>query len=632
MPATPSDHALRLALLLALGSLALTACKDESKDTGGAETGDDTPPDWVIGEVLDTEGPGVLATTPTPWGTDLYLLRVEGTPYEMGYQHGRLVSPYFMDLWWTYMGVLGMEMGIEDAEIVDELLGNLLDSAWAWMEPNTPASFLDEFRGFGDGLGATGVTYGDGPEDLQKLPIRMVTLIDLAMSSQLEADNLAGMASFLRNGFSDTLYDYYGLSKASHADPSETFSDHELELLSRALRGPLRQKPLTLEQQGSPFNCSYFAAWGDRTDDGGLYMTRNMDFTADSGLYKYAMVSVYVPDEGVPVASVSWLGASLGVLAGMSEEGLAVSAVGASSPYERIGTEPAIIRAREALGSATNLEEASVFLTNEVGDGIVRAPTIGYNALVAWGDPRHDGAGAQAVIIENNGLESGLFHHDTDCSVQASLLRYGVDGALESNWSATDHSDQVNNETDAWEINAESQVRTFALDGKGNVQYDKYGDPIEDPKGSPIQTGYPEPCALYRGDEAMAYGVRVHQTAANGPAKGGKGLMIDSGSWNNRYWPMREMTLAYADGSAFVWNEQEYIADNAGAPHPIGIDEAEQISRVAAMGSNVWDVIYDTTDLVIRVSFESGEAKSWVRAADQPEFLELDLRQLFLTE
>jgi hypothetical protein len=583
----------------------LGACREgrESGDSGAAG-----PPAWVLGEVVDTEGPGVLARLPAPWGSDLLLLRVQGSPYDMGYQHGRLVGPMLLDLWWTYMGVIAGEAGLSDPNDADLLLGSALDTAWGWYEPNVPAMFLEEFDGFGAGLVDAGVDYGDGPDDVAKLPRRIVTLVDIAMSSHLDKANIASMGSFLANGYSDELLAFYGESRAP--DPASP--------------APV-QAAATADPASPLLNCSFFAAWGDRSDDGGLYMTRNMDFEADSGLYRYAMVAVYVPDDGVPVASISWLGASLGVLAGVSEEGIAMGAVGSSSPYERLATEPAVLRAREVLQTATTLEEASPFLTNSVDDGLVRAPTIGYNGLVAWGDPRGGGAQAGAVIIENNGLEAGLHRHDADCSVTQSYLRYARDGSVELSWTHDDHPDEVNTEADAQEIDAQGNVRLFSKDGKGNT--------IEDPKhGSPIQTGYPEDCALYRGDEALAYGVRVHQTAANGPADGGTGLMVDSGSWRERYWPMREMTRAYADGSSFSWEGTEVVADNGGTPVPVGLDQTEQISRVAAMDSNVWDVAFDTTDLVIRVSFESGTGKNWVRAADQPEYLEIDLRDLFLTD
>jgi len=50
------------------------------------------------------------------------------------------------------------------------------------------------------------------------------------------------------------------------------------------------------------------------------------------------------------------------------------------------------------------------------------------------------------------------------------------------------------------------------------------------------------------------------------------------------------------------------------------------------MDSNVWDVAFDCTDLVIRVSFESGTGENWVGASDQPAFYEIDLNAVFLSE
>lgn len=609
--------------LLPLLLLALSACTPDPADTSGPDT--EGPPDWVIGEVLDTEGRGVLATTPAPWGGDLWLLRVEGDHYTMGYQHGRLAGTRLLDLWWTYMGSLGEEMGLDDPEDVDVILGGLLDSAWAHFEANTPTSFLEEFQGMADGMAAAGVEYGDGDEDLVKIPTRLVTLIDLAMSSQLDVENIGGAARFIQEGYTDELLAWYGMER-SPAPLAPV-----LEEAVRAIRTLDAKKGARLF--GPAFQCSYFAAWGDRTDDGGLYMTRNMDFAADTGMYEYAMVTAYVPDGGVPHASISWLGASLGVLAGISQEGIAVSAVGASSPLERIRTEPAVLRAREALEHATSLESAIPYLENGVGDGLTRAPTIGYNALVSWGDPRGDGAAAEAVILENNGLSVGGYHHRPDCTVEPFLLRFAYDGSLESRWTPADEPRWVNAEGDAQEIDAEANVRLFAHDGAGTYVLDEHGRYVEDPvDGIPMQTGFPAECALYRGDEAMNYGVRIHQTAANGPADGGDGVMVQSSSWRKRYTPMREMAEAYAAGTSYEWEGETVIEDNGGVPVPIGLDEAEAISRVAAMSSNVWDVVYDTTDLVIRVSYESGTGDTWIPADEQPAFLELDLRDLFLTD
>jgi hypothetical protein len=319
------------------------------------------------------------------------------------------------------------------------------------------------------------------------------------------------------------------------------------------------------------------------------------------------------------------------VLAGISEEGIAVSAVGASSPFERARTEPQILKAREALWTATDLDSAMPFMTNTLGDGIVRAPTIGYNALVSWGDPHGGGANAQAAILETNGLEIGVFHHSADCTVEESLVRFDYEGAVDHIWTPDDHPEWVNREADAVEIDGDGDVRYFMHDGADYVMdgnnYIEVAGPGE---GIPLQTGYPMDCGLYRGDEAMNYGVRVHQSAANGPANGGTGVMVHSGTYEERYLPMRAMALAYQDGTAYSWEGVEVIPDNGGQRVAIGLDEAEAISRVAAMESNVYDVVYDTTNLVVRLSYESGGGETWLPASEQPPFLEIDLHDLFL--
>lgn len=607
-------------LLLLTACLPLSCPKPDTGDSQLEEACTAPVDQWTVGEVIDTEGCGVLAKVDeadTPWGGPFYVLRVEGSHYDMGYQHGRLVGPYLMDLWWTYMETLAEEAGLGSAETMDTLLGSMMDTVWdTHYGPNSPQIFHDEIEGFADGMEAAELEYRDGDVDLIRMPQRIITLIDLAMSSELDFDDLGGLSEYISSGYTDDLLAYYGESAAMSVDPEAQWIEDSLLGTADPLHaadGPLLQ-------------CSYFAAWGDRTDDGGLYMTRNMDFTEDTGIQGMAAMAVYVPDDGVPYTSISWLGANLGALAGISQEGIAVSAVGASSPYERIATEPALFRAREALENSTNLDDAMPYLMNDVGDGLNRAPTIGYNALIGWGDPRNDGAGAEAAIMESNGLEAGIFRHYTDCSVEESLIRYDLDGEA-TMWTHAEHPDIVNTEAEAKEIDGEGNIRYFVQDAHG-----AYVEVAEGEGGEPIQTGYPSDCALYRGDEAMAYGVRIHQSAANGPMRDNPGLMVESSSWTKRYWPMYQMTVAYEQGTAMEWNDAELIPDNGGEQVKIGLDETELISRTAAMSSNVWDVVYDTTDLVVRVSFESGTGDDWVRASEQPAFLEIDLNAVFLTD
>jgi hypothetical protein len=531
----------------------------------------------------------------------------------MGYQYGRLMGPLMEERWETYMDALDKEAGLSGEDTIRNIIGNVIDVAWEWFAPHVPERFHEELAGVVAGLADAGVT---GPA-MEALPRRIITMVDLAMSSQLDPRDLEAMMALLNEGVSRALREYYARPTAPVSPRVRKVVEQLAEVGPRRLLAPLQ--------------CSFFAAWGHRTDHGGLYATRNMDFTSDTGMHRFASIAAFVPDDGVPYVTISWVGANLGALAGMSREGLTVSAVGASSPYERIDTEPALFRAREVLERATTLEQALAFLTNNVGDDITRAPTIGYNALVAWGDPRGGGAAASAVILENNGLSSGVFRHHTDCSVESFLMRYEPWGEGVTHTPAS-WPGLVNSEAEAVEVDAAGRPRLFAHDGTDYVR-DAAGNYVEDPAGVPLRTGYPLPCALYRGDEALAHGVRLHQDACNGPAReGAPGLMLSCNSYRNRYTVMREMTEAWAAGEAWYRNEQEIIASNGGVPAPITMDGAEAVSRAAAMPENTWDVVYDATRLVLRLSYESGTGAGWLPASEQPPFLEIRLEDLLLVD
>ena len=60
----------------------------------------------------------------------------------------------------------------------------------------------------------------------------------------------------------------------------------------------------------------------------------------------------------------------------------------------------------------------------------------------------------------------------------------------------------------------------------------------------------------------------------------------------------------------------------------MGLPEAEQIARAAAMGSNVMSIAYDATARAIRISYETGSADSW-EAAHKHAYTELDLGAAF---
>jgi len=543
----------------------------------------------------------------------------------MGYQYGRLTGEKMLGLWWSYIGDIGEELGTSDPEDADFMVGGLLDQAWEHFEPNLRAPQRDLVDGLGDGMRAADLDYGDGPEDLTVFVHRILTLAEFVISTHLDGDQIIGLTHMLDSGYSDELLEIYGREGEAKVGEQADALATAIELLALP----------TAEDDGKDtlMNCSTYAAWGDRTDGGALFGTRNMDFSSDTGSYEFASVATFVPDEGIPWSSISWVGLNLGAMAAINQQGVTMGQAEAATPLERLATELGVLKASYVMQNATSLADAQIFTET--------APTMGVTGVISWGDPLGGGAGAEAMAFEQNGYSIAMLRNRHDCSVETTLYRYGLTGGIEAELTNQDNPALANLEADAVEVDGEASVRYFECtdpcSSNDDLVLDPKGDPIEvqNPEdGMPIQTGYPRSCAVYRGDSAFAHGVRMHQMASHGPMDGdGTGLMIDGGAYRNRYTPQWEMTDAYEQGVAYSHDDVEFIPDNGGQQMPIGLDQVEAISRVAGMdSSNVWNVVWDATNLVIRVSFESGTGDSWVPAKDQPSYLEIDLDDLFLTD
>ena len=621
-----------LLLLTLMTTLILggTACQDSSDDDSASDDDDvaddddddDVVASWVVGEIVDTEGAGVLATIEGPWGDDLWVVRVEGSQYEMGYQYGRLQGQLLLDLWWTYVGEIGEELGASDPETADEMVGALLDQIWDHFEPNTADEHIELLEGIADGMDAAELEYG---EEMLVFIHRIVSFAELAVSSHLDGDDIIGLANLVNNGYSDELMDYYGRA----ADASQGADAEDLQALLEMGTDPAT---IPAEQQGV-FNCSSYAAWGEHTEGGALYGTRNMDFSAGTGIYQYGNVAAFIPDDGVPFVTVSWAGMTLGGLAGINREGVSIGNAQSSSPMERLATESALLGGTRVLQHATDVDSAIGLLE--------KAPTVGVAGVVGWGDPANAGAGAEAAAFEMNGISLAVMRNRHDCSVDTTLYRFAYNGAVESTWTNADDPELANLEKDAFEIDGEANIRYFACNDPCEAEADlvvdahgRYTEVANPEDGMPLRTGFTTDCAVYRGDSALNHGVRVHQSASQGPMSGdGTGLMHYAGAYKERYLPYGEMTQAYAAGAPYEAWDETVIEDNAGTPIPIGLDEVEMMSRVTGMRtSNVWDLVFDATNLVIRVSYESGTGDDWVGAHEQPSFLEIELEDLFLLD
>ncbi|HAP08510.1 MAG TPA: hypothetical protein DCR20_11845 [Planctomycetaceae bacterium] len=82
-----------------------------------------------------------------------------------------------------------------------------------------------------------------------------------------------------------------------------------------------------------PYSCSSIAAWGEATEDGHLYQTRNLDWNLELGAHNFAAIVIYVPDVGSPHVVPTFAGFS-GAHTGMNFHGIALSEMGDASGKE----------------------------------------------------------------------------------------------------------------------------------------------------------------------------------------------------------------------------------------------------------------------------------------------------------
>lgn len=82
-----------------------------------------------------------------------------------------------------------------------------------------------------------------------------------------------------------------------------------------------------------PYSCSSIAAWGNATEDGHLYQTRNLDWSMEVGAHEFPVVVVYIPDQGIPHVVPTFAGI-IGAHTGMNAKGIALSEMGDASANE----------------------------------------------------------------------------------------------------------------------------------------------------------------------------------------------------------------------------------------------------------------------------------------------------------
>ncbi|MFP4502139.1 MAG: C45 family autoproteolytic acyltransferase/hydrolase [Candidatus Hydrogenedentota bacterium] len=417
----------------------------------------------------------------------------------------------------------------KDGGMPEHLIHRLLDACWERMAPHVPARFLTEMQGIAAGARSAGHHLSE--QDVRR--VMTMTNLDLYMR-EARIPELLGMAPGSFTG------------------------------------GP--DQP--------PLQCTMFALWGSRTVDGKLFALRNLDWISQSGMHHQRLVSVYHPEGRHAFVSMGYAGV-IGALAGMNDAGISLSQVGTFSVSEELDGEPWAFMARRVLEEAGTLEEAVPIAEKA-------RHTIGYNFLIADGDPENFGAEAfnpRAAALETNHECCETFYENDPKEHHA-----------------------------AW---ADDEGETHA-----------YGTPLKE--------------AIIRADTAFGPSTRALQAADNGPGVPGQngnpyGEDGNGTTYTECHLPMYEMIRAYETGAEYVFPVRNTKVIEAGAPRKIGVGEALNIAATVAHNTeklpendwNVMSVVYAPTDGLFWVGYEhEDEAGNWKNAPDAG-YWRFDLAELF---
>ncbi|MEI6578592.1 MAG: carcinine hydrolase/isopenicillin-N N-acyltransferase family protein [Eubacteriales bacterium] len=321
-------------------------------------------------------------------------------------------------------------------------------------------------------------------------------------------------------------------------------------------------------------------AWGDRCEDGNLYGCRNLDWAKDTGISANKCVTVFHPikesgELGIASVIFGYIGV-LGAMAGINEEGIALSEIGAFNARETYDGRPWHYVFREVLEGAKNIDEAVDIFKN--GNFVQ-----GYCFNAGWGDPRRKGTpgyAPQGISIEVDAENTEILY-----------------------------------DNDPQELNAvcvDTSGETILFDGK------------------PVYYGLPLKNATFRADTAFSKSVRRGQYADKGPA-GAKnsGNAQEGRTWKDLYQPISQMIKTVTEGGTFDLAGKEDWHFSEANPHPMTRDEALNICKMAGDNSgNVMSIFYDATNLQVGVAFETGTGESWTPAAIAG-YVDLDLAKAF---
>ena len=447
------------------------------------------------------------------------VLHVAGAPEEIGRQYGALVGDKIRRNIDRMVGLF-TAMGLPEP-----VVHLILDKAWERLEPHTPERYLREMNAIAEGAQTAGFD---------------VTLADIR--------RITAVTNFDMYRREERVMEMFGADVA-------------------ALFESINQPPA--------MSCTMFAAWGSRTVDGKMFAHRNLDWVSQTGMHEDRLITVYQPNDHVAFASMDYAGV-VGALAGMNEKGISLSEIGAFSVREELDGTPWTLIARRVLEESDCAEDAVAIIEKA-------KHTLGYNFMIADGDPEHYGTPEFKPC-------AAAFETNSEC--------------CETFWE-----DDPKERDASW------------TDPEGNVV--RYGMPLNE--------------AVMRGDIAFGKRTRALQAADNGPGDPeNDGDPRKGGTYVECHKPMHDMICAYAAGAEYVYPLRNTKVIEAGPPRKIGVEEtlaiaatvAHNTEKLAESDWNVMSVVYAPTDLDFWVAYETCDAQGQWKNAPDSGYMPFNLKTL----
>ena len=265
---------------------------------------------------------------------------------------------------------------------------------WLWtcsLKPRTPAAYLDEIA----------ATEQGGLKSNVSGIATMITRVLTGSNLPADANNIQILVEteMKRHGNGTVCRAEGRVLLAAWVGPSTANSTGS----TTTTRAPKRASREEATRFGL-FGCDFFAAWGNRTEDGRLLASRNLDIAPATGISAHKLVAVYRFTDGrAPYATVGFAG-YLGALAGMSSTGITVSEANLDNAAVSFDGIAWPLRLRELLGSARNLSHARAMWATQNN-------TAAFNFLVgSASDARRsesDGADADVRVGVRVGVDGG---------------------------------------------------------------------------------------------------------------------------------------------------------------------------------------------------------------------------------